>query len=110
MTLQTQQVHLAHAQESRIVGSVRRVTTGATLCFHRHVLIDKRTLFVDVTLGTDGIAGRHRLYLPERRGAVGIMAITATNEVLVDTVVIGHCEVGLGGRMASVAKVGLRAH
>ena len=87
-----------------------RVTTVAAFGFHWHMLIDKRTLFIRVALDTDRVPTRHRSYLAEGGRAVSVMAVTTLHKALIDSMVIGLCEVRLGGGMAPIAEVGLRPH
>lgn len=110
VTLQAQQVHLAHAQVARVIRAVWGVTTGAALSLDRYVLIDEGTLFFCVALDANRIPARHRPYLPQRRGPVHIVAITALNQAFVYSVVIGSREVSLGGHVTPVAEIGRRLH
>src|ERR1700690_3596642 len=50
VALQTEHVHLAHFQEPRIGGTVRRVASGAPLGLHRHMLVNKGPLLVGMAL------------------------------------------------------------
>ena len=107
VALQAEQVHLAHAQVAWIGGPVGRVTTATALGLHRHMLIHKWPLFVGMALDANRVAAGHRPYLPERSGAVDVVAVAALNETFVDAMVIRLREVGLGRHMASVAEFGL---
>src|ERR1700739_2684311 len=107
MTLQGQQVHLAYSEIARGSGTVGRVTTAAALSFHWYMLINERALLIGMALDATRVPGRHRPHLPERRGAVDVVAIAALDETFVYSMVKRLREVGLGGRMASVAKFGL---
>lgn len=86
------------------------VATGAALCLDRHVLIDEGTLFFCVALDANCISARHRPYLPQSRGPVDIVAITASNQAFVYSMVIGSRKVSLGGHMTPVAEIGRRLH
>ena len=77
VTLQAEQVYLTDAQVAWIIRAVGRVTTVTTFGFHRHMLIDKRTLFIGVAFDTDRIPSRYGSYLTEGRGAVSIVAVSA---------------------------------
>ena len=107
VTLQAEQVYLAHSQVAWIGGPVRRVTTAAALRLHRHVFIHKRSLFVGMALDADRVSAGHRPDLPEGSGAVDVVAVAALDETFVYAMVVRLREVGLGGNMASVAELGL---
>ena len=108
VTLQTKQVHLAYTQITGVGRSVWRMTTAAALGLYWHVLIDKRTGFVRMALGTDGIPGGQRPYLPESRRSVHVVAVTALNKAFVDSMVVGLGKISLCGCMAAVAEIRLR--
>ncbi len=107
VTLQAQQVHLAHPQVTRIGRAVRCVTTAAALSFHRYMLIDERALLVGVAFDTNRIPAGHGPHLAEGGGAVHVVAVAALDQAFVYSMVIRLCEVGLGSCMTSVAEVGL---
>lgn len=86
------------------------VATGAALGLDRYVLIDEGTLFFCVALYANRISARHRPYLPQGRGPVHIVAITALNQAFVYSMVIGSREVSLGGHMTPVAQIRRRLH
>ena len=58
VTLQAQQIHLAHAQKTRIGRAMGRVTTAAALSLHRYMLKDERPLLVGVAFDTNRVPGR----------------------------------------------------
>src|ERR1035438_1249255 len=53
VALQTEHVHRHHVEQLRIGGSMGRMATGAALGFHRHMLVNERTLLIDVALVAD---------------------------------------------------------
>src|SRR5579872_4025006 len=95
MALQTEHIHQAHLQEPGIGGTMRRVATGAALGFHRYMLVDERSLLVDVALVTDRIPVWQGSPLLHRPCTMRIMAITALHQTLVDPVVIGFGKICL---------------
>src|SRR5580765_2660092 len=107
VALQAEQVHLAQAQVTGIVRSVRCMTTTASLGLHRYMFINKRTHLVCVALATDGIPTGQCPRLPQSRGSVNVVAIAASDESFVDSMVIRFGEVSLRRRVTSVAEVGL---
>lgn len=108
VALQTQQVHLAHTQKTRIGRSMRRVTAAASLCLHRNVFVYERPCLVGVTLGTDRVSAWQRPYLAKRRCSMHVVAITASDKTFVHTVVIRLSKVCFGSRVAPIAETGLR--
>jgi hypothetical protein len=56
MTLQAQQVHVAYPQIARVSRTVGRMTTTAALRLDRYVLVDERSLFVDMAFGANRIS------------------------------------------------------
>ena len=83
------------------------MTTAAALSLDWYVLINERALLIGMTIDANRVPARHRPHLAERSGAVDVMAVAALDETFVYSMVIRLCEVGLGGRMASVAEFGL---
>ena len=55
VTLQAEQIDVAHAQHVDIRAAVRKMARGAALDFHGFVFEDKRSLLVGVTGETDGV-------------------------------------------------------
>jgi hypothetical protein len=84
------------------------VTTVAALRLYRHMLVDKRTFLVDMALNANLVPTRQCPYLTDRRGAMGVVTITALDETFVDPVVIWLCKVRFSGYMASVTESRLR--
>ena len=107
MALQTEHVHQAHIEQPGIGGSVRRVATGAALCLHRHVLVDERSLLIDVALVANGVSARQGSHLPHCRRPVRVVAVVALHQALVDPVVIRFGEIRLGRSVASVTQLRL---
>lgn len=107
MALQTQQVHLADPKETRVIGTVGHVATGASFGLHRHVFVDERALLVRVAFDTNGVPTWYRPHLPQSRGAVRIVAIATLNESLIDPMVIGLCEVCFCRLVTSIAELRL---
>ena len=107
VALQAQQVHLTHTQVTGVGRSVWRVATAAALGFYWYMFVDKRTCFVCVALGTDGVSGGQGPYLPQSRRSVHVMAVTALDKAFVDAMVVGFGEIGLRGGMTSIAELGL---
>ena len=107
MALQTEHVYQAHFEEPRIGGTVGRVATAAALGLHRHMLVDEGPLLVDMALVANGIPGRQGPRLPHSRCPMRVVAVIALHQTLVDPVVIGLGKICFGGRMASVAQLGL---
>ena len=58
VALQTEHIHWHHVEQLRIGGTVGRMATGAALGLNRHMLVDERTLLIDVALVADEIAAR----------------------------------------------------
>jgi hypothetical protein len=107
MALQAEQVHLAHTQVARIGRTVGSVATATALCLHRHVLVNKRSLFFGMALDTNRVPTGQGPRLAEGGRAVDVVAVTALDEAFVYPVVIRLREVGLRGCMTSVAETGL---
>lgn len=107
MTLQAQKVDLAHSQEARIRGAMRRVATGAAFCLDRYMFIHKRTTCIGVALNAYSISAGHGLGLAESGGAVNVVAVTALNESLIYAMMVRPGKVSLGSGMARIALRGL---
>ena len=103
VTLQAQQVHLAHAQEAWIGRPMGHVTTATSFRLHRYMLINKRSLFVGVALDTNRVPTRQGPHLAEGGGAVDVVAVAALDEAFVYSMVIRLSKVGLGSDMTSIA-------
>ena len=107
VALQTEQVHLTHAQVARIGRPVGRVATATALRFDRYMLIHKRPLFVGMALYTNCVASGHGPHLAEGGRAVDVVTVAALDEAFVYPVVIRLREIGLRGCVTSVAEGGL---
>ena len=77
---------------------------------NRRVLKDKWAHGIGVALGADGELSRRRPHLVPSLCSVRIMAIAALDKPHIHTMTIRPREFRLLGRMASVAKLGLRLH
>ena len=108
VTLQAQQVHLAHAQKTWIRRTMRRVTTCTAVGLYGHMFIHKRSLFVDMAREANLVSIGKSPDLPQGGRAMSIVAIAALNQTFVDAVVIGLAKVSLGSRMAAIAESRLR--
>jgi hypothetical protein len=86
---------------------MRNVAGTASLHFDGGVLENEGTMLIDVTLEADAVLrGRHADLLGQFC-AVGIVAIGALHQTLVDAMVKGHGELGLLLEVAGVAQLGL---
>jgi hypothetical protein len=77
VALQAEHVHRHYLEQPGIGGTVRRVTTAATLGFHRYMLVDERSLLVDVALVANGISAWQGAHLADSSSPVRVMAVTA---------------------------------
>ena len=100
MALQAEHVDRHHFEQPWIGRPVRRVATGATLRLHRHVLIDERSLLVDMALVAHGVATRQCPRLPQNSCPMRVVAVIALHQALIDPVVIGLGKIRLGSGMA----------
>ena len=107
VTLEAQEIDLAHAEEAWIVRPVWRVATGAPFRLHRDVFIHKRPFLVGMTLGANCISAGQSSDLSQCGCAVDIVAIAAMNEAFIDPMVIGFSEIRLSRGVTSIAEVGL---
>jgi len=107
MTLQAQQVHLAHPQEARVGRTVGGVTTATAFRLDRYMLKNEGSLFVRMATGTNRIPCRHSPHLANGGRAMDVVAVAALDETFVYSMVIRLREVSLGGNMTSVAEIGL---
>jgi len=80
------------------------MTGGATLGFHRQVLIDKRSPFVGMTLQADLVLVGSGSELMELFRAMGIVTIAANEKPLIDAVPEGTAELCLLHGVAAVAQ------
>jgi len=107
VTLQAQQVHLAHAKKAWIVRPVWRVATGAAFRLHRYMFINEGTLLVGVTLNANLIPTGKSSDLPQCGCAVDVVAVAAVDDAFIDAMVIGLSEIRFGRSMTTIAEVGL---
>lgn len=80
-----------------------RVAATAALRFHGHVLVYKWPSGICVALGAHGVSVRQGFHLPQRRGAMHVMTVTAVEQALIYTMVIRLGKIGLGRSVAAVA-------
>lgn len=103
VTLQAQEIDLAHPKQAWVCGTMGRVATAATFRFYRHMLVYKWPAGICVALGADSVSAGQSFHLPQRCSAVRVMAIAAVQQTLIYAVVIGFGKVGLGRGMAAIA-------
>lgn len=103
VTLQAQQVHLAHPKQAWVCGTVRRVATAAAFRFHRHMLVYKRSPGIGVALSAGRVSAGQSFHLPQGCGAMRVVAVAALDQALIDPVVIGFRKIGLGRGVAAIA-------
>ena len=108
MTLQAQEIDLAHAKKTWIVRSVWRVATGASFGLHGYVFVYKRSLFLGVAFQANLIPTGKSSDLSQGGRAVNIVAVAAMDKAFIHAVVISLGEICLGGGMTSIAEIGLR--
>ena len=108
VALQAKRVHVAHVQQARIRGAVRRVATDAAFCLEHWMLINERSSRLHVALGANGIlvSGGPELNALER--TMGIMAVGALHQTFRDLVMEGLGESHLYVGMAVFAELRLR--
>jgi len=58
MALQAEHIHWHYVEQLRIGGTVGRMATGAALGLNWHMLVDERTLLIDVAPVADEISAR----------------------------------------------------
>lgn len=86
----TSQAKLGHAagdQQTRIRGTMRRVTRDAAVGFHRRMFVNKRPLLVCMTLDASRVGAGRESCLFELETAMGIVAITALHRAFEHLVV-----------------------
>lgn len=89
MALQAQKVDLTHPQQTWIRRAMRRVASRASLGFDRHMLVDKWPARIGVALDAGSISAGQGFGLPQRGGAVNVVAVTALNQSFIHAMVIG---------------------
>lgn len=107
MTLQTQEIDLAHPKETGIVRSVGRVATGAAFGLHGYVFIHERSLLLGVAFQANLIPTGKSPDLSQGGRAVNIVAVAAMDEAFVHPVVISLGEICFSRGMTSIAEIGL---
>jgi len=110
VTLQAEQINIAHPQHVSIGATVGNVTGRAPLNFHRLMLEDERALLVGMAGETDGILCRRGPHLLWPNRAVDVVAVRALNQAFIHAMVKGHLELGFLLQMAGVTKLRLRFH
>ena len=83
------------------------MTTAAALSLDWYVLINERALLIGMALDANRVPARHRPHLAERSSAMDVVAVAASDETFVYSMVKRLCEVRLGRRMTSVTEIGL---
>lgn len=107
VTLQAQQVDVAHLQESRIGRSVDAVTARAALGLYREMFINEWALFIHVAFEASGIAVLCLAYLLQTNGAVHVVAVVALNQAFVDPMMKRTRKLRPFFLVAPIAKFGL---
>jgi hypothetical protein len=107
MALQAEHVHEADFEKPRVGGTVGSVATAAAFGFHRYMLVNKRPLLIDMALVANGIAARQSAHLPDGCCSMWAMTVIALHQTLIDAMVEGLGEIGLGRDVAAVAQLGL---
>jgi len=74
------------------------------------MFVNERTLFVGVTFEADSVSLRHSLNLAQRGRAMHIMAITALNQSLINSMVKWFRKISFGSDVAAKAKSRLRVN
>ena len=67
---------------------MRCVASITALSLNRHMLVNERTLLVDVAFEADGIAIRLCVQLPDRCGAVYVVAVVALHQAFIDSMMV----------------------
>lgn len=86
---------------------MRRVTRDATIGLHRGMFVNKRTLFVGVTLDAGRIGACREARLLEFKSAMWIVAVTAFHRAFEHFVMEGQIELVLGFAVTAQAKLWL---
>src|SRR5580700_8087467 len=84
-----------------------RMATDTTLGLDRHMLVDERTLLIDVALVANGVTTRQTPQLAYGSCSMWIVAVRTLHQSLVNAVVIGLREICLGRSVASVTQLRL---
>lgn len=110
VTLQTEQIHVAHPKHVKVRAPVGNVAGRASLDLDRFMLEHKGTLLVGMAGEANGVLSCRGPYLLGLDGSVRIMAIRALNQTLIHAMVKWHCELSLLLQMAGITEFGLRLH
>ena len=83
-------------QQARVRRTMRCVTGSAAFCLDRRMLVNKRTLLIDVTLYTGGVGPRSQSRLFEFKPTVRIVTIAALHGAFEHLVMERQIELVLG--------------
>src|SRR5215471_7507489 len=108
MTLETQQIDIAAAQQPRIRRSMRRMASDAPFDFHRSMLEREWAGLVGMAIEAELILRCSRAELLRQETAMLIVAVAAGQESLIHTMVKRPRKVGLHVQMTFVAELRLR--
>lgn len=97
-----------HIQQARVLRAVRRMATDAAFSLDRGVFEDKRSAYIGVALGADGVHVGSGLQVRGQGGAVRIVAVVALDQAFFHLVMERHGELGLDFCVALEAKCRLR--
>jgi len=106
VTFEAEKIDLAALEKLGIGGAVRGMASAATLGAHHGVLDGVRTGLAGVAFKTDGVARSARTDLAKIEGAVWIVAITASDQAFIHSVVDRPGEIRLDGKVAGKTKQG----
>lgn len=104
VALQAKKVHLAHAQQPRIGGSVRIVAAHTAFGFDRDMLEDKWALLVRMAAIANRLLVCGSAQLTVQESAVRIVAIGALDQAFVYAVMKGFRKIGPPFQVAAVTE------
>lgn len=107
MAGQTKLCNAARNQQTWIGGAVWCVTRNASFCLNGSMLVNKRSLFVCMTLDTSGIGAGGQSRLFELKAAVRIVAVAASHRAFQHLVVERQVKLVLGLAVTIHAKLWL---
>jgi hypothetical protein len=107
MTLIAHLVDVRNIQQSRVLGTVRSVTSNAAFCLYSNVLEDERTACLCMTLCANHILVSRRPQLIVAERPVRVVAVGALHQSFIYFVVKGLAEGGFVVRMAAETKLRL---
>ena len=110
VTLQAQQIHLTHAEQARVGGTMRRVTGTATFGLYRNVLEHEGPLLVGMALVTNRIATGESPHLAQRCGPVHVMAVVTLNQSFIDAMMIRFRKIRSLCHMTAIAEWRFGSH